>query len=102
MIRFSRDALLLTLSAPAGTIYVTSVASTGEVPIDPTNSAALTATRFGAAGMKGSSTLDVSDPKNLGSGSSVFIRAGALTISASDQRRQLRRCRRRPAGAARR
>src|SRR6266446_3670712 len=73
-----------TLSAPAGTIHVTSVAGTGEVPVDPRNTPGLTVTSFGPVDIKGSSTLDVSDPQNLGSGGSVFIRAGALTIEASE------------------
>ncbi len=73
-----------TLSAPAGTIHVASVAGTGEVPVDPRNTPALTVTSFGAVDIKGGSTLDVSDPKNLGSGGSVFIRAGGLTIDASE------------------
>ena len=73
-----------TLSAPAGTIHVTSVAGTGEVPVDPRNTAALTVTSFGPVAISGGSTLDVSDPTNLGSGGSVFIRSGALTIDASE------------------
>jgi filamentous hemagglutinin family protein len=73
-----------TLSAPAGTIHVTSAAGTGEVPVDPRNTPDLTVASFGRVKVKGSSTLDVSDPSGLGSGGSVFIRAGALTISASE------------------
>jgi filamentous hemagglutinin family protein len=77
-----------TLTAPAGTIHVTSVASTGEVPVDPRNTPALTVTRFGPVDIKGgsksASTLHVSDPSGLGSGGSVFIRSGALTIDASE------------------
>ena len=72
------------LSAPAGTIHVTSVAGTGEVPVDPRNTAALTVTSFGPVDLKGGSKLDVSDPSGLGSGGSVFIRSGALTIEASE------------------
>ena len=80
-----------TLSAPGGTIQVTSVAGTGEVPVDPRNTPALTVTSFGAIDISGSadliganarsSRLDVSNPNGLGSGGSVFIRSGALTIS---------------------
>ena len=73
-----------TLSAPAGTIHVTSVAGTGEVPVDPRNTSALTVTSFGPVTVSGGSTLNVSDPVNLGSGGSVFIRSGALTIDASE------------------
>jgi filamentous hemagglutinin family protein len=73
-----------TLSAPAGTIHVTSVAGTGEVPVDPRNTAASTVTSFGPVAVKGGSKLDVSDPSGLGSGGSVFIRSGALTIDASE------------------
>ena len=54
-----------TLSAPAGTIHVTSVAGTGEVPADadPRNTPALTVTSFGPVEIKGGSKLDVSDPQ---------------------------------------
>jgi filamentous hemagglutinin family protein len=73
-----------TLAAPAGTIHVTSAAGTGEVPVDPRNKSALTVTSFGPVAVTGGSTLNVSDPVNLGSGGSVFIRSGALTIDASE------------------
>jgi filamentous hemagglutinin family protein len=73
-----------TLTAPAGTIHVTSVASTGEVPVDPRNAPALTVTRFGPVDLKTGSKLDVSNPSGLGSGGSVFIRSGALTIDAGE------------------
>ena len=72
-----------TLSAPAGTIHVASAAGTGEVPVDPRNTAALMVTSFGPVQITGGSKLDVSNPINLGSGGSVFIRSGALTINAS-------------------
>jgi filamentous hemagglutinin family protein len=72
------------LSAPAGTVQVTSAAGVGEVPVDPRNTPALTVTSFGPVAVKGGSTLDVSDPINLGSGGSVFIRSGTLTIDASE------------------
>ena len=77
-----------TLSAPAGTIHVASAAGTGEVPVDPRNSAALTVTNFGPVSITNSSTnssmLNVSDPTGLGSGGSVFIRSGTLIIKASE------------------
>ena len=73
-----------TLSAPAGTIHVTSAAGTGEVPADPRNMSALTVTSFGPVAVSGASTLNASDPRSLGSGGSVFIRSGALTIDASE------------------
>jgi filamentous hemagglutinin family protein len=72
------------LSAPAGTIHVTSTAGIGEVPVDPRNTSALTVTSFGPVGLSGNSKLDVSNPNGLGSGGSVFIHSGALTISASE------------------
>jgi filamentous hemagglutinin family protein len=73
-----------TLRAPAGTIQVTSVAGSGEVPVDPSNTAALTVTSFGAVTIKGRSLLTASTPAgtSLGGGS-VFIRSGALTIDQS-------------------
>jgi filamentous hemagglutinin family protein len=73
-----------TLNAPAGTIHVTSAAGTGEVPVDPRNTSALTVTSLGPVVVTGGSTLDVSDAKGLGSGGSVFIRSGTSTISASE------------------
>src|SRR5215467_378184 len=45
---------------------------------------ASTVTSFGPVEIKSLSTLNVSDQKNLGSGGSVFIRAGALTIGAGE------------------
>jgi filamentous hemagglutinin family protein len=73
-----------TSRAPAGTIQVTSVAGSGEVPVDPSNTAALTVTSFGAVTIKGRSLLTASTPAgtSLGGGS-VFIRSGALTIDQS-------------------
>jgi filamentous hemagglutinin family protein len=73
-----------TLSAPAGTIHVASIAGTGEMPVDPRNTPALTVTSFGPVGISGGSTLNVSDPRSVGGGGSVFIRSGALTIDASE------------------
>src|SRR5262249_22622635 len=70
------------LRPPAGTIHVTSAANTGEVPVDPRNTP--TVTSFGPVDIKGGSTLNVSDPKNLSSGGSVYIRSGTLTIDASN------------------
>ena len=72
------------LSAPAGTIHVTSAASTGEVPVEPRNTPALTVTSFGPVDIRGGSKLDVSDRSGLGSGGSVFIHSDALTIDASE------------------
>jgi filamentous hemagglutinin family protein len=71
------------LAAPAGTIHVTSAAGTGEVPVDPPNASAMTVSNFGSVDIRGKSKLDVSDPKGLASGGSVFIRAGTLAIDAS-------------------
>jgi filamentous hemagglutinin family protein len=72
-----------TLRAPAGTIQVTGVAGMGEVPVDPRNTAALTVTSFAPVGITNRSLLTASTPAGPGSGGSVFIRAGALTIDAS-------------------
>jgi hypothetical protein len=69
-----------TLSAPAGTIHVTSAAGTGEVAVDPRNTAASTVSSFGPVDIKSGSHLNRAD---LGGGS-VFIRSGALTIDASE------------------
>jgi filamentous hemagglutinin family protein len=72
------------LTAPGGTIHVTSAAATGEVPVDPRNTPALTVGNFGSVDIKGGSKLDVGNPGVLGTGGSVFIHAGALTIDASE------------------
>jgi hypothetical protein len=73
-----------TLAAPGGTIHVTSAAGTGEVPVDPRNTPALTVGNFGSVAVTGGSKLDVGNPGVLGAGGSVFIHAGALTIDASE------------------
>jgi len=72
-----------TLGAPAGTIHVASAAGTGEAPVDPRNTAALTVTGLGTVDLRGS-RLDVSNLIRPGSGGSVFISSGALTINASE------------------
>jgi filamentous hemagglutinin family protein len=68
------------LSAPAGTIQVTAVAGTGEVPVDPRNTSALTVTSFDRVAINGRSTLNADTPSGPGSGGSVFIRSGTLTV----------------------
>jgi filamentous hemagglutinin family protein len=72
-----------TLTAPGGTIQVASAAGPGEVPLDPASSAP-TVTNFGPVAITGGARLAVIDPKGLRGGASVFIRAGTLTIDASD------------------
>jgi filamentous hemagglutinin family protein len=74
------------LSPPAGTIHVTSAAGTGEVPVDPRDKAVLTVSNFGPVDIRRGSTLDVTDRTNFGSGGSVLIRSGDLTIDASSIR----------------
>jgi len=69
------------LQAPAGTIHVTSVASTGEVPVAPGNVSTVTA--HGAVNITQGASLDDTDLTGLGSGGSVFIHAGNLTIDKS-------------------
>jgi hypothetical protein len=61
-----------TLTAPAGTIHVTSVAGTGEVPVDPRNKSALTVSSFGPVAVTGGSTLDVSDPPSISAAAAAF------------------------------
>ncbi|MBV8736321.1 MAG: filamentous hemagglutinin N-terminal domain-containing protein [Alphaproteobacteria bacterium] len=72
-----------TLRAPAGTIHVTGIAGTGEVPVDPRNSSALTVTNFAPVNITTGSLLTASNMGTPGSGGSVFIRSGALTVDAS-------------------
>jgi filamentous hemagglutinin family protein len=72
------------LSAPAGTIHIASAASAGEIPVTPGNGAALTTATLGPINITGGAVLDASNPLSLGSGGNIFIRAGALTIDASE------------------
>ena len=44
----------------------------------------MTVTSFGSVGISGGAKLDVSNPSGLGSGGSVFIRSGMLSIDASE------------------
>ena len=73
------------LSAPGGTIHVTSAARAGEVPVDPHNTSARTVTGFGRVAIRGGSTISAGDQTtaDLGSGGSVFVRAGSLTVDNS-------------------
>jgi filamentous hemagglutinin family protein len=81
----SQTALTGAALSASGTIHVTSVAGTGEVPVDPRNTSALPVTSFGSVdisgGIRGGSTLSAN---GVTSGGSVFIRSGALTIDASN------------------
>jgi filamentous hemagglutinin family protein len=74
-----------TLSAPAGTIRVTSVAGPGEVPATKGTGSKPTVTGYGPVDITNSSSLNVSDPRNLGSGGSVFIRAGTLIVNGGSK-----------------
>jgi filamentous hemagglutinin family protein len=69
------------LSAPAGTIRVTSVAGTGEVPTAKGTGSKPTVTSYGPVDITNRASLDVSDQRNSGSGGSVFIRGGMLTVN---------------------
>ncbi len=72
-----------TLRAPAGTIHVTGIAGTGEVPVNPGDASALTVASFAPVQITNHSLLTASNTGGPGSGGSVFIRSGALTIDAS-------------------
>jgi filamentous hemagglutinin family protein len=72
-----------TLRAPAGTIHVTGVAGAGEIPLAP-GAGKPTVAAYGPVNIIGGSTLDVSDPVNLNSGGSIYVRAGTLTVDASE------------------
>ena len=74
-----------TLSAPAGTIRVTSVAGPGEVPAAKGTGSKPTVTGYGPVVITNSSSLNVSDPLNSGSGGSVFIRADRLTVDGRSE-----------------
>ena len=67
------------LSAPGGTIRVTSVAGLGEVPVAKGTGSKPTVADHGSVNITNNSSLDVRD------GGSVFIRAGALTVNGSSQ-----------------
>jgi filamentous hemagglutinin family protein len=68
------------LSAPAGTIRVTSVAGPGEIPAAKGTGSKPTVTSYGPVDITNASRLNVSGRVN---GGSVFIRAQALTIDGS-------------------
>jgi filamentous hemagglutinin family protein len=70
------------LSAPAGTIRVTSVGGPGEVRASKGAGSKPTVSSYGPV-ITNSSSLNVSDPTNLGSGT-VFIRAGSLTMNGGE------------------
>jgi filamentous hemagglutinin family protein len=73
------------LVAPAGTLHVTSAAGSGEVPVDPRNTSAMTVSKFGAVEIKGGSApsiLTASSPSGSSAGGSVFVRADTLAIDA--------------------
>ncbi len=72
-----------TLSAPAGSIGVTSVAGTGEIPVAPNNGAGATVLRHGSASITGGSVLNVSDPADLASSGGVYVRAGSVVVDGS-------------------
>src|SRR5260370_29129423 len=65
-----------TLRAPAGTIQVAGVAGTGEVPVDPRNTAPLTVTSFGPVDIKSNGStaprLNVNTPTSPRTGGSAF------------------------------
>ena len=75
------------LQAPAGTVHVTSAAGVGEVPVNPRSGSVPTVTAFGPVRVEGKSKIAVSDAAGLGSGGSVFIRAGTLDIAGLRQAR---------------
>ena len=66
------------LSAPGGTIHIASAAGTGEIPVDPVNGPRASVRSYGPVRITQGALLDVS------SGGSVFIRAGTLTLDASE------------------
>jgi filamentous hemagglutinin family protein len=67
------------LSAPSGTIRVTSVAGPGEVPAAKSTGSKPTVASYGSVNITNNSKLDVTD------GGSVFIRAGRLTIDGGSE-----------------
>lgn len=71
------------ISAPGGTVRVAGTAGQGEIPLDPNNTAGLSVSRFAPVNIIGGSQLDVSDPAGRRAGS-VAVRAGALTVDASE------------------
>ena len=71
------------LSAPGGAVHVASAAGPGEVPVDPRAGPAPTVARSGRVQVADKSFIRASG-ENGGNGGSVFIRAGELSVSASD------------------
>ncbi|MFL5283099.1 MAG: filamentous hemagglutinin N-terminal domain-containing protein, partial [Rhodopila sp.] len=73
------------LQAPAGAVHITSAAGPGEVAVNPRSAPASTVSSFGPVRVGGKSKIAVSDAAGLGSGGSVFIRAGALDVAAASE-----------------
>jgi filamentous hemagglutinin family protein len=67
------------LSAPSGRLYVASVAAAGEIGVDPSDSASLTATSFGPIQLTNAASLDTSGSP----AGSVDIRGGVVNIDDS-------------------
>jgi filamentous hemagglutinin family protein len=74
-----------TLSAPAGTIRVTSVAGSGEIPAAKATGTKPTVTGYGPIEITNGSRLDVSDALNVGSAGNLYIRSGTLAINSGSQ-----------------
>jgi len=72
-----------TLYAPGGTVNIASAAGPGEVPVDPRAGPPATVARSGSVQVASKSSL-LASGENGGTGGSVFIRAGDLSVSASD------------------
>ncbi|MFL5285289.1 MAG: filamentous hemagglutinin N-terminal domain-containing protein [Rhodopila sp.] len=73
------------LQAPGGTVHITSAAGPGEVLADPRGGGpAPTVAAFGPVRVEGGARVAVSDAVGQRSGGSVFIRAGALDVTASE------------------
>ncbi|HEV2300900.1 MAG TPA: filamentous hemagglutinin N-terminal domain-containing protein, partial [Stellaceae bacterium] len=66
------------LSAPGGMIHIASAMGPGEIPVDPLHGPAASVTSYGPVSITQGAILDAS------SGGSVFIRAGTLSVDASE------------------
>jgi len=71
------------LYAPGGTVHIASAAGPGEVPVDPRAGPPPTVARSGRVQVANKASI-LASGENGGRGGSVFIRAGELSVSASD------------------
>lgn len=68
-----------TVAAPSGVVHIASIAGPGEIGIDPTDQASLTATHFGPVSVTDDAVVDTSGAP----AGAIFIRGGTVTVDFS-------------------